>query len=374
MSRTSGPLMLIALLVGGWVVGRATYVSLSSAVPPINAYPSMPPLPPWPFAPLAPPVAGDNADISALQSPPPNARLANGVRRAPGIAAGGNGGGDALGGGRSIYVRQQLALLHMMLQPAPNANASGLRTVPLAGSGPWAAEIPPAASASFAPTSDTPDRWALSAWAFRRAGSAAPSLGGLGQLGGSQAGARIAYRLDSAGRATMFARVSAVPQSAGQGAGSAEGAVGLALRPVRSLPLSLVVERRQRLTGNDGRNAMAAYVTGGVSDALLVAGFSLDAYGAAGIVGARRRDAFAEGQLRATHAVTRVGIVRINAGAGAWGATQLGVSRADIGPSLVIRVERPSALSPRLSVDYRQRVAGDAAPASGMTITLSTDF
>jgi hypothetical protein len=119
---------------------------------------------------------------------------------------------------------------------------------------------------------------------------------------------------------------------------------------------------------------MAAYVTGGVSDALLVAGFSLDAYGAAGIVGARRRDAFAEGQLRATHAVTRVGIVRINAGAGAWGATQLGVSRADIGPSLVIRVERPSALSPRLSVDYRQRVAGDAAPASGMTITLSTDF
>ncbi|MEK6540856.1 MAG: hypothetical protein AABZ45_01910 [Pseudomonadota bacterium] len=373
MSRTSGPLMLIALVVGGWTIGRVTYVSLSSAVPPINTHPSMSPLT-WPFAPLAPPVAGGSADISALQSHAPNIRLANGVHSPPRIAAGNNGGGDALGRGSSIYVRQQLALLHMMLQPSPNANAPMLRAMPLAGSGPWAAEIPPAASASFALASGTPDRWALSAWAFHRSGSAAPSLGGQGQLGGSQAGARLSYRLDGAGRATLFARVSATPQGAGQGAGVAEGAVGVTLRPVRSLPLSLVVERRQRLTGRDGRGAMAAYITGGVSDAPLVAGFTLDAYGAAGVVGARRRDAFAEGQLRATHALTRAGAARIRVGAGAWGATQPGVSRVDIGPSLVIRVERASAPSPRLSVDYRQRVAGDAVPSSGVALTLAADF
>jgi hypothetical protein len=128
------------------------------------------------------------------------------------------------------------------------------------------------------------------------------------------------------------------------------------------------------LTGSGGRSAFAAYVTGGVNDAPMAAGFSLDAYGAAGVVGARHRDVFAEGQLRATHAVTRAGIVRISAGAGAWGGTQPGVSRVDIGPTLVMRVERPNAPAPRLSLDYRQRIAGDAAPASGIAITLSADF
>lgn len=373
MNRPSGPLMLLALVVGSWTIGRVTYVSMSSAVPSINTYPSMPP-PLWPLAPLAPPVARGNAELSALQSPFPTARLAHDVRAVPRIATGNNDDGNAVGVGSSIYVRQQLALLHMMLQPNPNANAPGLRAAPLAGSGPWLVARAPAAPASFAPASGPPDRWALSAWVFHRSGSATPSLGGQGQLGGSQAGARLAYRLDSGGRAAVFAQVSVTPPGAGQGAGGAEGAVGIAFQPVRTVPLSLVVERRQRLAGSDGRGAMAAYVTGGLSDAPMAAGFTLDAYGAAGVVGVRRRDAFAEGQLRATHAAVRAGAARIRVGAGVWGAAQPGAARADIGPSLVVRVERPGAPSPRLSVDYRHRVAGDAAPASGIALTLAADF
>lgn len=373
MSRTSGPLMLLALVVGSWTIGRITYVSLSSAVPPAQNQPAMPP-PLWPFAPLARPPAGDTAELSALQSPFPTARLTNGAHPVPRIATGNKGDGNAIGGGRSIYVRRQLAMLHMMLGPTPNANAPGLRSVSMAGSGPWTATQPPAAHVGLAPTSGPSDRWVLSAWVFHRSGSAAQSLGGQGQLGGSQAGARLAYRLDSGGRATMFARVSVTPSGAGQGAGGDEGAVGIAFQPVRTVPLSLVVERRQRLAGSDGRKAMAAYVTGGLSDAPMAAGFTLDAYGAAGIVGVRRRDAFAEGQLRATHAAVRAGMARIRVGVGAWGAAQPGVSRADIGPSLVVRVERPGAPSPRLSVDYRHRVEGDAAPASGIALTLAADF
>lgn len=368
-TRTFGPLMLLALVIGSWTIGRVTYVSLSSAVPPAQNQPATPPLI-WPFAPLTPSIVSDNAELSALQSPFPAARLTDTVHTAPRVATGNNGDGNTLGWGRTIYVRQQLALPHMMLQPTPDANAPSLRTVPLADSGPWTAGQPPAAPVGFAPASGPSDRWALSAWAFHRSDAAAPSLGGQGQLGGSQAGARLSYRLDGTGRAAVFARVSATPQ----GAGGVEGAVGVALRPVRTIPLSLIVERRQRLAGSGGRNAVAAYVTGGLSDAPMTAGFTLDAYGAAGVVGVRRRDAFAEGQLRATHRVARAGAARVRVGVGAWGAVQPGAARADIGPSLVVRMERPGAPSPRLSVDYRHRVAGDAAPASGVALTLATDF
>src|SRR3546814_15000807 len=51
--------------------------------------------------------------------------------------------------------------------------------------------------------------------------------------------------------------------------------------------------------------ALAAMVTGGVGDIPLPAGFRLDAYAQAGIVGTRRRDGFADGDRKSTRLNSR---------------------------------------------------------------------
>ena len=60
-------------------------------------------------------------------------------------------------------------------------------------------------------------------------------------------------------------------------------------------------------------------------------------------------------------------------GGGAWGGVQPGLSRLDIGPSATVRL-RVGGTTVRASADYRFRISGDAAPASGPALTLATDF
>lgn len=211
-------------------------------------------------------------------------------------------------------------------------------------------------------TDPTGQRWSMSAWVFFR--PTAPVQPGSGLYGGSQAGLRAAYALGDGWQA--YGRLSVTPVNRD----SAEGAVGLALRPLSRVPLTLAIERRVRIAG-DGRHAFAAYVTGGVSDLPAPAQFRIDAYGAAGIVGASRRDIFAEGSLTARRRVTGLGPVHLSAGAGIWGGAQTGISRLDVGPSVALRWEGAPLT---LSLDWRQRMAGNSAPASGPAITLSADF
>jgi hypothetical protein len=56
-----------------------------------------------------------------------------------------------------------------------------------------------------------------------------------------------------------------------------------------------------------------------------------------------------------------------------WGAAQPGAARLDLGPTLTADM-RGDATSPRLALDWRQRVAGDALPPSGPALTLAVDF
>jgi hypothetical protein len=130
--------------------------------------------------------------------------------------------------------------------------------------------------------------------------------------------------------------------------------------------LRILAERRQAL-GSEGRNAFSLTLHGGASAVSLPAGFRLDSYAQAGVVGARSRELFADGALRATRPV----IGGLSLGAGAWGAAQPGVSRLDVGPSATLRMP---TLGATLSADWRFRVAGDARPGSGPALTLSTDF
>ena len=64
---------------------------------------------------------------------------------------------------------------------------------------------------------------------------------------------------------------------------------------------------------------------------------------------------------------------RIDLGLGAWGAAQRGASRVDAGPWLSTALP-VAGRSLRLSLEWRQRLAGRATPSSGPALTIGTDF
>jgi hypothetical protein len=215
-----------------------------------------------------------------------------------------------------------------------------------------------------APPSST-DRWSGSAWAFLRGGGRATSLSP-GQIGGGQAGGRILYRLDS--HLSAAARVS----TAIGGARQTEAAIGLDWRPITRLPIHLMAERRVAIDSG-GRNAWTLGAAGGVDEVHIAPGWRLDAYGEAGVVGAHRRDLYADGAMRVARAIDLRGGKSLAVGGGAWGAAQPGASRLDIGPSIVLRLpmERHAVA---IALDWRERVLGHAKPGSGPALTIATDF
>lgn len=213
---------------------------------------------------------------------------------------------------------------------------------------------------SLPPRSAALGRWSASAWLLVRDDPGGPALAPGGTLGGSQAGARISYRLGGgfslSGRAYLPLRRAA----------GAEVAAGIDWQPVAALPVQLRAERRQAI-GREGRSAFALSLAGGTSRPLQ-GRLRLDAYGQAGAVGKRARDLFVDGAVRLS---APVGPVEI--GAGAWGAAQPGAARLDAGPALSYRLPLRGA-NVRLEAGWRFRLAGDAAPRSGPALTLGADF
>ncbi len=222
----------------------------------------------------------------------------------------------------------------------------------------------PLGQATMATRTQRPTRrWSGSAWLLAR-GDGGAALAPGGTLGGSQAGARLLYRIndDAARPLSLSGRVYA-PLRRMQGS---EAAVGLDWRPSGSVPIHLLVERRVRL-GREGRSAFSATIYGGGS-ADLGRGWRLDFYAQAGVVGTRSRDAFVDGSARIARALGP-----IEAGAAAWGAAQPGAARLDVGPHVTLPI-RMHGTALRLSAEYRFRVAGDARPPSGPALTLGVDF
>jgi hypothetical protein len=130
----------------------------------------------------------------------------------------------------------------------------------------------------------------------------------------------------------------------------------------------LLAERRQRLGPalGGGRDAFALLAEGGVYEHPLPLGFSLDGYGQAGVIGANRRDLFADGALAATYP----SMPRFAIGGGMWGGIQPGLSRFDAGPRLSYQL-RPGM---RAHLDYRFRLTGNADPGSGPAVTIAAGF
>jgi len=206
------------------------------------------------------------------------------------------------------------------------------------------------------------DRLQLSAWALMRGTPGTGSLASGGTLGGSQAGGRLTYALNR--QIAVSLRSSSPLGGAGRGG---EVAAGVRLTPFPSIPVAITAERRQAIGKfSTGRSDFALFAEGGLYQKPLGWNLWLDGYAQAGVVGLREHDFFADGGF----AVTRPVWGKFSAGLGAWGGYQPGLYRVDAGPRVSWRVR------PNVSVhfDYRQRLAGAAAPSSGPAVTLGANF
>lgn len=194
--------------------------------------------------------------------------------------------------------------------------------------------------------------------------------------GASQIGVLAQYRLAPASRRDPRAYLRAYRALVVRG--ESEAALGGSVRPLAKLPLRAFAELRYTRGAFASEVRPAVFVVTELPPASLPAGFSLEAYGQAGWVGGEFATGFADGQISAARELVRFGglggvPVRLSAGAGAWGGAQKDAQRLDIGPTL--RLEWSMGQVPaRLSLDWREQVAGDAAPQSGVAATLSTSF
>lgn len=201
-------------------------------------------------------------------------------------------------------------------------------------------------------------RWRGEAYALLRDDGLTPAAP-TPLLGGAQSGFRLGWTFDPLARRPL----ALVARGAvAHGDGAVQLAAGVEWRVMPGLAIAA-----ERLAGE--REAWTVRVAGGGE--ALARGFTLAGYAEVGVIGAERRDLYAAGEARALRRRT-IGGVQVAAGAGGWGSVQRAeatIGRFDIGPTLVVR-----AGPVRVAADWRFRVAGDAAPGSGPTVTVSAAF
>ena len=358
MNRQGSPLRFLALVIGGWVSIRVIMLW------PYSAAVTLPPGPLESRAPMAtlPPIVPREAG--------------GGVYRAPRADA------PSLSSSLSSPLSSKNLPAPHRQRPAPDPQRIALallgmirfgaaEPVPLAGR-----SIPPGPSLALWPwpaadyrPDRSPSRWSGGFWLVARDGrglgaSLSASLSG-SQLGGSQAGARLAYALGSARRVSIVGRLASPLAGPGQ-----EGAVGLEWRPT-GLPVRLVAEQRIGINGAAGGPSLA--LVGGIGPVPIGRGFRLESYGQAGIIGRDGVIGYADGALRVNRHIAVIGGSPIDLGAGGWGAVQPGAARLDLGPSIGARLP-VGTRRVRISLDWRQRVAGDALPGSGPALSIGADL
>jgi hypothetical protein len=352
MSSTGAPFRFLGLVTGGWASARFAWIwQTGSGLVTGAAAVTVATV-------AAPPVV---ERVSEVVAPPAEAAK---PKRA--VVSGVTVGLDqewAASSGSSVAVALDSSagsggLLLASRSPSPGFSDAGDPYTP-----------PPAAPA--APPSWRPGRSRLSgsAWMFLRGMGSPGVLASGGQLGGSQAGARLAYRItgeESAGLSVVGRYYAPIPDDSG-----AEAALGLEWQPWAKVPVRLGVERRFKL-GPQGRNAWSAYAAGGFYR-ILPGRVELDGYGQAGVVGTKQRDLFVDGAVRAGKQMPVGRNKTLILGGGVWGAAQPGVSRLDLGPRAALRmpVKRATVTA---AVEGRMRVAGNAMPGSTAALTLAADF
>jgi len=202
------------------------------------------------------------------------------------------------------------------------------------------------------------------AWVVWRPDAAGQPLGTGGQLGGSQAGARILLPVALKDRLRLSLRAYAPLEQLT----AYEVAPGISLRPFPAIPVELIAERRLR-GGKQTQDATSVFLAGGGASEKRGSAWRADAYAQAGMVGLQHPMLFADGAATVRRSIGGSRAI----GLGLWGGIQPGLKRLDIGPSATTMIG-PSPLNMRLTLDWRVRIAGDARPGSGVAITMSKDF
>lgn len=347
-STVSGrPVRFFILLMSGWVIIRVAHVAgdmLGLKVP---------------EAPLPTPVR------TAAARPLPTPVTATSQLENRSQAASGSFVRDATGSVKPTRFSADAATILMAtpgLATSSAVAASPANRVTL--SSPTLSPAIPLESTSAA----TSDRWRGSVWLLWRAGSADPAdIVTGGRLGGSQAGLRLDYDLTpvGTGRAAAYGRVS----SAFNRPASPEGALGIAWQPSRAIPVSIAAERRIAF-GEGARNANALLIVGGLGPTPVIGSLEAESYAQAGVVGFRRGDLFADGKFSLLSPLARS---PIRMGLSVSGGAQPKVERLDVGPEIQLRLPLPQVAS-RVSIEWRERIAGQASPSSGLAVTLGADF
>ncbi|HUQ13110.1 MAG TPA: hypothetical protein VM055_02420 [Novosphingobium sp.] len=225
---------------------------------------------------------------------------------------------------------------------------------------------------SAAPALVRASRWSGDGWMLLRRGSdgigAAP---GFARYGASQAGAVLRYSL--APRSVLRPQAHVRLARALGGFDEGEAAAGVSLRPLAAVPLRLLGEGRVQRSGGRARLRPALAAISELPPLALPLGGDAELYAAAGYVGGQHATPFFDAQLTAERAVIARGLAELRLGAGAWAGGQEGAARLDLGPRASVRLRLGEAPS-RLALDWRFRVAGKAAPASGPALTFSAGF
>lgn len=344
------PIRFLMIVLGLWIGGRATFLTLSGGGGTDEIPTGMKSATPQPFrhkpVPPAAAVIASSSIKATFHAPPRRMQVAP-VRQAKPPA--------------TMPIPVPVEMPGIVRAAAPGSEHEPV--LPRVG----LTFGPPGGIAATPRPALTGRRWSGSAFLFVRSGRGGVPLAGGGQLGASQAGARLAYRLDDVGRIAAAARAY-LPTGNGKGA---EAALGIDLRPLPRAAFRLSVERRIAI-GRDGRNAWSAYAAGGFFRGLPGA-VEIDGYAQSGIVGIRSRDLFADGGVRIARRIDIGGGTALLAGAGAWGAAQPGVARIDAGPRVALRLPAGS-VTMSIAGEWRARLAGDARPRSGPALTIAADF
>ncbi len=372
--RDAPALRFLLLCVGGWIMLRIMMV-WNPAMPSPPAATGVPWSAPRPFAAGASPpgsvprVVG-HRDVPATGQRTNRSLVAIATPVLHAIPPPAGEAEPVSGGLHADRHSLRLALFARLLPPSPGAAARS--ATPTGGTlwfpAPRAARADPGQGKPFWIRQGLAG-WSLAGWLYLREGSdrAPDTIGAASQLGGSQAGLRLGYGFGDTGRTRAYGRATIAVQRPQQ----REMALGLAFAPLAHLPVDVAIEQRVAV-GKEGRTALAIMASGGVSEVALPAGFRLDAYAQAGVVGMRRRDGFADGAIVVDR---RLGAseTSLRLGALAAGAIQPDAGRVDVGPRLTLRLPDVGEGS-RIALDWRQRVAGDARPESGLALTLASDF
>lgn len=261
---------------------------------------------------------------------------------------------------------QMLWLAAMSHLPVPAAIEQQVVT----GIGPNAPEpgSPVSPMPSQQPRKEKP--WSVDAWVLWRQGSGI-SQGRLPSYGASQAGAVLNYRLKPTSKHDP--RVFMRGYRALIDNPETEVSLGFSGKPLPDLPLRLHAEMRATKRQDETDFRPSAFVTTELPPQDLPFDAYAEIYGQAGYVGGDFPTHFADGQLHIMRYVGEIDVARLSLGTAIWGGTQKGASRLDVGPSMRVDLDI-GEVPARVSLDYREQVAGNAEPDSGVAVTVSTRF